>query len=177
MRLLRMITKYFAILFCLYLPLLLNDQSFKGIPTGSENPVVYNEPFEDEVLLLVNKSRRKHKLGILEKQSDLSRAARYHAQDMAIDNYMEHATYDRKNNRLIQICGTFDRIEKFIKMSYLAENISAGKTNPKETVDAWMKSNSHRKNILNPNFKYLGVGYFYYKNSKYLHYWVQDFGG
>ena len=152
-------------------------QSFRGIPRGTENVRVQNLEFEKEVLHLVNVIRVKHRLEPLLWQEDLARAARYHAQDMAFDNYMEHATYDRKGKRLVKVCGTFDRIEKFIEMSYLAENISAGKTNAQATVDAWMKSPSHRKNILNPNFKYLGVGYFFKKNTKYLHYWVQDFGG
>ncbi len=153
------------------------SQTFNGSPTGKENVEVQNIEYEQEVLNLVNEIRIKHNLKPLSWQEDLARAARYHAQDMALDEYMEHPTYDRKNNRLVKVCGTFDRIEKFIKLPYLAENISAGKPTAKETVDGWMKSKGHRTNILNPNFKYLGVGYFYESNSFYKHYWVQDFGG
>jgi uncharacterized protein YkwD len=152
-------------------------QNYKGIPEGREIPIIQNLAFEKEILSLVNEIRIKHKLNPVVWQEDLARAARYHAQDMAIDNYMEHATYDLKNKRLVKICGTFDRIEKFIEMSYLAENISAGRTTAKATVDGWMKSKSHRENILNPNFKYLGVGYAFKENTEYFHYWVQDFGG
>lgn len=153
------------------------SQQLVGIPNGSEQIEIQNAAFEKEVLDLVNEIRKKNKLGPVEWQEDLARAARYHAQDMAYDNYMQHATFDKKNKKLVEICGTFERIEKFIEMSYLAENISAGKTNAKDTVQAWMKSKSHKANILNPNFKFLGVGYCYNRNSKYLHYWVQDFGG
>ncbi|MDA3906668.1 MAG: CAP domain-containing protein [Bacteroidales bacterium] len=153
------------------------SQSFKGIPEGTEDVEIQNLKFEIEVLDLVNEIRIKQGVEVLVWHEDLARAARYHAQDMANDDYMEHQTYDRNKNQLFKVCETFERIQKFIKMSYLAENISAGKTNAKETVDAWMKSKSHHDNILNPNFKFLGVGYYYKKNTKYLHYWVQDFGG
>lgn len=169
--------RYLFIIVILFVHFFAVGQSFKGIPSGKENPIIQNLAFEKEVLSLVNNIRIKHQLKPVAWQEDLAKAARYHAQDMAFDDYMEHATFDYKNRKLLKVCGTFDRIEKFIEMSYLAENISAGKATAKETIAAWMKSKGHRKNIINPNFKYLGVGYFYKKNTIYLHYWVQNFGG
>ncbi len=152
-------------------------QNFKGIPIGTENVAIQNADFEKEVLRLVNKIRKKNHLNILIWQEDLARAARYHAQDMAKDDYMEHETYDRNDNQLVEICETFYRIEKFIRMNNLGENISAGKSTAQETVDGWMESKGHRKNILNPRFKYIGIGYYFMKGTHYQHYWVQDFGG
>ncbi|OJT84616.1 hypothetical protein BM533_19625, partial [Clostridioides difficile] len=39
------------------------------------------------------------------------------------------------------------------------ENTSYGiKKTPKEVVNAWMNSEGHRKNIMNPNFSKIGVG-------------------
>jgi uncharacterized protein YkwD len=166
-----------SLVLALFFSLLLLGQGFKGVPKGNENVKAQNLKFEKEVLLLVNKIRVQHHLQVFRWNEDLARAARYHARDMAEDNYLEHATYDRKKNNLVKVCGTFERIEKFVQMTYLGENISAGKTNPKETVEAWMKSKHHRENILNPNYKYLGVAYYYKANTTYLHYWVQDFGG
>jgi len=176
-RLIAMKVKNLIILFILFASFSAFAQRYRGMPSGTENPIIQNLDFEKEVLNLVNEIRIKHKLKPVVWQEDLARAARYHAQDMAFDDYMEHATYDRKNNRLVKVCATFNRIEKFIELSYLAENISAGRTTAKATVDGWMKSKSHRENILNPNFKYLGVGYAYKENTAYLHYWVEDFGG
>lgn len=169
--------KYLIIVFILFATFSAFTQGYRGIPLGTENPTVQNLDFEKEILNLVNEIRIKHKLEPVVWQEDLARAARYHAQDMAFDDYMQHATYDLKNKRLVKVCGTFDRIEKFIEMSYLAENISAGRTTAKATVGSWMKSTGHRENILNPNFKYLGVGYVYKENTEYFYYWVQDFGG
>ena len=43
-------------------------------------------------------------------------------------------------------------------------------------VLAWMESDGHCKNIMNPEFNELGVGYFYDSGSKYRHWWSQEFG-
>ena len=59
----------------------------------------------------------------------------------------------------------------------LGENLAGGQTTPKQVVQAWMDSKTHRENILNKNFKEMGVVYYYKSNSKYKHYWVQHFRG
>lgn len=56
------------------------------------------------------------------------------------------------------------------------ENIAAGQQTPAEVVADWMNSEGHRENILNGDYKYLGVGY-YYSNAGYRHQWVQLFWG
>lgn len=57
------------------------------------------------------------------------------------------------------------------------ENIAAGQTSPKEVVEAWMNSEGHRANILNPRFTQLAVGYLYSSSDVYGHHWVQLFIG
>ncbi len=56
------------------------------------------------------------------------------------------------------------------------ENIAAGYTTVRATVDGWLKSPGHCKNIMSANFTEVGVGYGYNANSTYKHYWVTDFG-
>lgn len=146
-------------------------------PTGEERIEAVNSAFEKEVLRLTNKERKKRGLKPLKWDETLAYSARYHAKDMAMDNYFDHDSYDRKGKKLVKVCGTFERIESFISYPYLAENISAGRLTPKEVVDAWMKSSGHRKNILNKNMTRLGVGYYYKEDTEYGHYWVQNFGG
>ena len=41
--------------------------------------------------------------------------------------------------------------------NYAGENI-AGNTSMKDTVDKWMASESHKKNILSSKYKNIGVG-------------------
>ena len=60
-----------------------------------------------------------------------------------------------------------------ISYSYCGENIAVSYTTPAKVVNAWMNSSGHRKNILNPNLKYMGVGFYRANNGDY--YWVQMF--
>lgn len=146
-------------------------------PTGEERIESIHTVFEKEILDYTNIERKKHGLVPLKLDNSLSYAARYHAKDMATENYFEHDSYDRRNGRLKKSCTIFDRIEAFANYGYLAENISAGKTDPEDVVRGWMKSEGHRKNILNKNMTLLGVGYYESEDSEYTHYWVQNFGG
>ena len=52
------------------------------------------------------------------------------------------------------------------------ENIAMGYPTPQSVVDGWMNSEGHRKNILNPAFTVIGVGYV--SDGKY---WTQMFIG
>ncbi len=154
------------------------NMSAQSCATGNERVRCVHQNFEKEILRLTNKERKKRGLRKLKLNETLAFAARYHAKDMAVDNYFEHDTYDRQaNGKLKGVCGTFERIEAFIEFPYLAENISAGKTTPKAVVDGWMKSSGHRKNILNNDYSEIGIGYYQLEDSKYQYYWVQNFGG
>lgn len=57
------------------------------------------------------------------------------------------------------------------------ENLAAGNSvvSPATVVASWMNSPDHRKNILDPDFKYLSVGFVYDPNSAYKTYWSQYF--
>lgn len=146
-------------------------------PKGKERIASLNGSLEQEILEMTNLERTKYGLEPLKRDESLTYSARYHAKDMATEDYFEHDSYDRKNGRLKKSCSIFNRIEAFANYGYLAENISAGKTNPEEVVKGWMNSEGHRKNILDKNMTFLGIGYYYFEDSKYGHYWVQNFGG
>ena len=49
------------------------------------------------------------------------------------------------------------------------ENAAWGSVSPEEVVNAWMNSEGHRANILDPEARALGVGYYY--NSSSSSYW------
>lgn len=57
------------------------------------------------------------------------------------------------------------------------ENLNAGNAavSPETVVASWMNSADHRANILNPNFKYLSVGFVFDPSSPYKTYWSQYF--
>lgn len=55
------------------------------------------------------------------------------------------------------------------------ENIAAGNSTAEETMQQWMGSDGHCSNIMDPNYRYLGVGYAT-DGSRGGHYWTQNFG-
>lgn len=121
--------------------------------------------YEKEVVDLTNAERKKQGLKPLTLDEKLSSVARKKSQDMKDKNYFDHnsPTYG----------SPFDMMKKFgITYRTAGENIAKGQRTPKEVVQAWMNSEGHRKNIMNPNFTHIGVGYVKDGNI-----WTQQFIG
>jgi len=155
---------------------LLSSSLFAQDPSGNENIPSSNTAFEKEMMSLINAFRKKNNLNELEWNESLAKAARYHAKDMCVDNYFEHESYDRIGGRLKKTYKTFDRVRKFLDKGLFAnsENIGSGFDTAKEMFDTWLSSPGHRKNIMLPNSKFIGVGYFYKAGDEYEHYWVME---
>ena len=99
--------------------------------------------------------------------AQLGQAAQGHASDMAAQNYFSHTSKDgRTFVQRIQATGYAYRT--------IGENIAAGQSTPQQVVAGWLQSEGHCRNIMNPSFRELGVGYA--RGGSYSHYWVQDFG-
>lgn len=121
--------------------------------------------FEHQVVQLTNEERTKRGLSPLKVNVELSKVAREKSADMARNNYFSHnsPTYG----------SPFDMMKQFgISYRTAGENIAKGQRTPQEVVNAWMNSAGHRKNILNPSFKEIGVGYVENGNV-----WTQQFIG
>ena len=129
-----------------------------GEPDSSE--------FAVEVLELVNIERENAGLEPLELDEDLVRLANIRAEEI-----VENFSHTRPNGT-----SCFTILEE-VYYHTCGENIAAGSPTPERVVEQWMDSPGHRANILNANYQYLGVGYFYDENSMYKHYWVQLFVG
>lgn len=52
-----------------------------------------------------------------------------------------------------------------------AENLAAGRPDPVATVEQWMQSPNHRKNILNESHTHIGVARYYDPQAPYNYYW------
>ncbi|HEY3782672.1 MAG TPA: CAP domain-containing protein [Fimbriimonadaceae bacterium] len=126
--------------------------------------------FETKVLELTNRERAKAGLGPLALADRLSNSAEWKAEDMADRNYFDHADGNGRD--------FVDRADQYGygDWTYLGENIAAGQRTPEEVVAEWMASPGHRKNILKPQFKEIGLGYADDPHSSYKRYWVQEFG-
>jgi len=135
-----------------------------------------NADFEAEIVVLTNQIRVDHGLLPLKRTSMLENASRYHATDMAVDDYFAHNTKDIVNGQFVETCTWSSRIQTYYTgWSALAENIAAGYPNAESVVEGWMESEGHRNNILNDKLSEIGIGY-YNGAGMYRHYWVQDFG-
>lgn len=121
--------------------------------------------YEQKVVDLTNQERAKNGLPALKIDSTLSKMAHEKSRDMSANGYFSHTspTYG----------SPFDMMKKYgITYHYAGENIAMGQQTPEEVVKAWMNSQGHRENILNPNYNYIGVGYVSQGN-----YWTQEFIG
>lgn len=142
---------------------------------GSDAPIV-NEAYEARVVELVNEARAANGgLPPLRRIVALGKSARYHATDLGTDNYFNHDTYDRSGGALQKVCGAFERMRKWYSYNAAGENIAAGYGTPEEVMAGWMNSAGHRQNILDPDFREIGVGY-YQGSGEYGVYWVQNLG-
>lgn len=146
---------------------------FYGMPQGVENIPSFNESFEVELLELINAERKKRKMQPLIMDPDLSRAARYHAYDMATQRYFAHSSHDRDGDRLVEVGTTFKRIRKFYHRSFVnSENIAAGGHTPEQTYHQWFISKGHHDNMFNKSSGRVGIGVVYDTDSPFGYYWV-----
>ena len=113
---------------------------------------------------MVNQERVKAGLGKVVLDKTIQKAAMIRVKEIEVS-----FSHTRPNG------SSFSSVLKENGISYhgAGENIAWGQTSPKEVMKAWMNSDGHRANILNPNFKKIGVGY--YKNASGRKYWSQLF--
>jgi len=55
------------------------------------------------------------------------------------------------------------------------ENIAAGSGSPAGTLEQWKKSDGHCLNMMNPGLNRFGIGYAAEPDSRYRHFWTQNF--
>jgi uncharacterized protein YkwD len=126
--------------------------------------------YTDQIIDLVNAERSKKGLKPVSKNEKLTDAAQKYANDMSSANFFSHTGKDGSSfSQRIKNAG-------YTNYKWIAENIAAGQTTPKEAMTGWMNSSGHRANILNTNASEIGVGYATNKSSDYKNYWVQEFG-
>lgn len=135
-----------------------------------------NAAYEQRVVELANDIRVSNGRLPLKRNTDLDNASRYHARDMMEDNYFSHDTKDPSGGSHVVVCAWNTRIEKwYYPRAYLGENIAAGYSTPDAVIQGWWNSDGHQANMLNSNYREIGVGY-YNGGGQYSRYWVQDFG-
>jgi uncharacterized protein YkwD len=93
----------------------------------------------------------------------LAKAAAAHSADMNANKFFDHVSTSNGT-------GTAARItETGYKWKFFAENLASGQIDEIAVVNAWLKSESHCKNVMTANLKEMGVA----RNGIY---WTQNFG-
>ena len=120
--------------------------------------------YAQQVVNLVNVERAREGLTPLTLDTTVTKAANVRA--MEIQSSFSHT---RPNG------SSFSTVlgENGVSYRGSGENIAYGQRSPEEVVTGWMNSPGHRANIMNQNFKNIGVGHA--QNSNGTQYWVQLF--
>lgn len=137
------------------------DKPDTSAPDTSEETVL---SYAEQVAKLVNIERAKAGLPELAVQTDITAAANVRAKE--IKTQFSHTRPDGSS---------FSTVLKDQGISFrgAGENIAWGQKSPEAVMNAWMNSDGHRANILNKNYKNIGVGY--YQDENGVNYWVQLF--
>ncbi|MFF2203776.1 CAP domain-containing protein [Streptomyces sp. NPDC058145] len=120
---------------------------------------------EAEVLKLVNEERAKVGCTALSANSSLTALAEAFSDDMAARGFFDHTDPGGAT--------PWDRAAKAGITDLGGENIARGQADAAAVMEAWMNSPGHRANILNCDFKTLGVGVHLGSGGPW---WTQDFG-
>lgn len=126
------------------------------------------EAMADQVFKLVNLHRQRHGLQPVASSVRLNKIATDYACHMIEEGFFAHQdplTGDGPSSRALS--------QKYLFFA-IGENLAAGPQSAEDVMSRWMQSPSHRKIILDPTWRELGVGVRI--GGKYATYWVQEFG-
>ncbi|MBR3289759.1 MAG: hypothetical protein IKI63_03160, partial [Clostridia bacterium] len=103
-----------------------------------------------QVMALINQCRAAEGLSSLKPQAKLQQAANVRALELK-----ESYSHTRPNG---ESCFTAAK-EAGVTYTFISENIARGPDTPEAVVELWMASESHRANLLDPQFTHAAVGF------------------
>jgi uncharacterized protein YkwD len=139
--------------------------SSAGNSGGASRPVGKTTRDEADVLALVNDEREDVGCKPLKASKELADLAGDFSREMAIEGFFSHLAPDGSS--------PWDRAEDLGILDLGGENIARGQESPEDVVEDWMRSPSHRANILNCEYRTMGVGEYIDDDGPW---WTQDFG-
>ena len=103
---------------------------------------------ESSTLRLINQAREAKGLKPVRLDLRLWRAARHHTRDMLKRHYFAHGA-------------TSDRLARYVHSGVIGETLAWGSgsyASPASTVNSWLNSPPHRRILLDPDFRFIGIG-------------------
>ncbi|KAB1143762.1 CAP domain-containing protein [Streptomyces luteolifulvus] len=143
------------------------DKKPTKVPRQSSGPVTVSaeKKAAAEVLKLVNEERAKVGCSAVSANSALADLAEDFSNAMAARGFFDHTDPNGAT--------PWDRADKAGIAGLGGENIARGQSDAASVMEAWMNSPGHKANILNCDFKTLGVGVHLGPGGPW---WTQDFG-
>jgi len=163
-----------------------SNYSSSAIPTATKTT-------NSEMLKAINKARAIPRdchdgLGLvpaapaLTWNDELYASAYEHSADLATSNTFSHygsgtaSDVTGINSNKASYFNERIRANGYVGYRTIGENIAGGQATIDEAVSAWIASPAHCTNIMNQNFKEIGVAVATNTNSDYGIYWTQSFG-
>ncbi|MFJ5736050.1 CAP domain-containing protein [Streptomyces microflavus] len=134
-------------------------------PTKKPAPSPSDTSARAEVLALVNQERSKVGCSPLTTSAPLTSLAQNFSEDMAARGFFDHTDPDGDT--------PWDRAAQAGVQGLAAENIARGQADAQAVMDGWMNSEGHRANILNCDYKTIGIGVHEGSGGPW---WTQNFG-
>ncbi len=140
-----------------------------GSQSVAADPAIDSE--EQAFITLINNYRVQNSAPVLTTTSTINNAADWMSTDMGQKGYFSH-TDSLGRSPWTRMCDF-----GYCFNTWKGENIAAGYTTAQSVFDAWKNSPGHNANMLNANFKVMGLARVYVSGSPYGYYWTNDFGG
>jgi uncharacterized protein YkwD len=116
----------------------------------------------------INAYRTSVGLGKLRVSIALTRASKFHSQEMAANGKLQHESFDGT--------ATFDRVRRWYDYNtYYGENVAMGYTTADDVFAGWKASPGHDANMRGANFTVIGISRVI--DAKSTAWWTTDFGG
>jgi uncharacterized protein YkwD len=126
---------------------------------------------EQAFLTLINDYRAQHGKSALTLSPQLNAAAARHSMDMGLNNYFDHVNKQGKD------VGNRASAEGY-RWRVIGENIAAGtaQDTAAEAFAMWQSSPGHNQNMLDSDYRDIGIGREQVPGSRYGWYWTTVFG-
>lgn len=175
-----------------YLALTLSSLFFISCTTNTPD-IVAQKTTHAEILNAINEARaipRDCKDGnglvpaapALTWNDDLYASAYEHSSDLAKSNTFSHygsgtaSDITGSNNNKSSYFNERIKENGYLGYRTIGENIAGGQATIQKAITAWLESPAHCTNIMNPNFKEIGVAVVTNSTSDYGIYWTENFG-
>jgi uncharacterized protein YkwD len=126
---------------------------------------------EQLFLQLINQYRQDNGAVALVIDSSLANASDWMSADMGQNNYFSH-TDSLGRDPFKRMCDF-----GYCYNTWKGENIAAGTGSAQTVFNHWKGSTGHNANMLNSNYRVIGIARVYTSGSAYGWYWTTDFGG